>query len=256
MTAPTFARTRHVYDSYSDLWKLVELSGFDTCYVDEIDASDPARCYIIPTINGEIGEGWQDAQARLIHANMEWDAYPPIPGVHETWHFDRWLAGEIGARYVPLGSHPDLRMNADSTAPERYDMALLGYIIPRRQQMQHDLRQQGVSLSPSSAWGDMRHKVLSNSTVYGHIHQHDDKPGLPALRMVVAAAYAMPFVTESVVDAGMFSDVILQAPYNYYAGFVRDWLRGERDMLADKGAWLHDLLCCDFTFRESVEAVL
>lgn len=255
MSAIIFARPRYDYDSYQDLYNLIQLSGFPLVYFDEVDPDSDNR-YLLTMINGENQHGWQSPRAKIWHLNGEWCEYPPVPGLAGTFHFDRWYAGEIGARYVPLGSHPDLRMKADSTAPERYDVALLGYIIPRRQQMQHDLRQQGVTLSPSSAWGDMRHKLLSNSTVYGHVHQHDDKPGLPALRMVVAAAYAMPFVTESVVDAGMFSDVILQAPYNYYAGFVRDWLHGERAMLRDKGAQLHELLCCEFTFRASVEAVL
>lgn len=256
MTNLTFVRTRHVYDSYSDLWKLVELSGFDTCYLDEIDASRKSRTYILPTLNGEVGGGWQGAKARLIHLNMEWDAYPPTPGIRETWHFDKWFAHEIGATYVPLGGHAGLREDTDSASADAYDVAFLGYIIPRRQQMQHDLRQQGLILSPSSAWGSERHAVLANSRAYGHVHQHEDKPGVPALRLVVAAAYSLPFITEQCADAGMFSDVIMQAPYSHYAGFTRDWLRDEANMLKAKGDALRGLLCEDFTFRKSVEAAL
>lgn len=252
----TFVRTRHAYDSYSDLWTLVELSGFDTCFIDEMDVSRKAHTYILPTLNGEVGAGWQGAQARLIHLNMEWDEYPPTPGISETWHGDRWFAQQIGARYVPLGSHADLRPNTDSLSPDAYEVAFLAYLIPRRQQMQHDLRQAGLSVSPSSAWGDERHRLLANSRVYAHVHQHDDKPGVPPLRLVVAAAYGMPFVTEQCADAGIFSEVIMQAPYSHYAGFTRDWLRDAGDMLQAKGAALHDLLCREFTFRQSVEAAL
>src|ERR1700678_4271845 len=49
-----FARTRHIYGSYTDFWKLVELSGFDTCYIDEIDIS-LENTYIFTPINGEYG---------------------------------------------------------------------------------------------------------------------------------------------------------------------------------------------------------
>lgn len=48
----------------------------------------------------------------------------------------------------------------------------------------------------------------------------------------------------------------MQAPYNYFAGFTRDWLRDEWDMLKAKGDALRGLLCEDFTFRKSVEAML
>ena len=41
-----FTRTRHTYDSYSDFWKLVELSGFNICFVDEIDISLENICNI------------------------------------------------------------------------------------------------------------------------------------------------------------------------------------------------------------------
>lgn len=256
MTNPIFVRTRHVYDSYSDLWKLVELSGFATCYMDEMDVNRKSRTYILPTLNGEVGDGWQGAKARLIHLNMEWDAYPPTPGIRETWHFDKWFASEIGAKYVPFGGHAGLREGDTSAVSTACDVAFLGYIIPRRQQMQHDLKQVGLTLSPSSAWGDERHAVLAGSRVYGHIHQHENKHGIPALRLVVAAAYGLPFITEQCADAGRFADAIMQAPYHYFAGFTRDWLRDEWNMLKAKGDALRGLLCEDFTFRKSVEAAL
>ena len=49
-----FAKTRYVYDSYTDYWRLVELSGFPICYVDEMDVYNPANIYIISPMNGEI----------------------------------------------------------------------------------------------------------------------------------------------------------------------------------------------------------
>ena len=256
MSGVTFVRTRHVYDSYQDWYRLIELSGYPTCYVDEIDPSRKGHTYILGTRNGEWGEGWKKPKARLIFFNLEWTDYPPIAGIAGTWCADKWFAREIGARYVPLGGHAGLRDSADSAPEMAYDVAFLGYIIPRRQQMQHDLKQVGLTLSPSSAWGSERHTVLAGSRVYGHIHQHESKPGIPALRLVVAAAYGLPFITEQCADAGRFADVIMQAPYHYFAGFTRDWLRDEWDMLKAKGEALRGLLCEDWTFRKSVEAAL
>src|SRR6266404_2769198 len=49
---PIFARTRYQYQSYSDFWRLVELSNFQTCYVDQIDLEND-QIYITTPINGE-----------------------------------------------------------------------------------------------------------------------------------------------------------------------------------------------------------
>ena len=52
MSDPIFVKTRYHYDSYSDFWKLVELSGFKTVYIDEIDFSEECL-YILSPMNGE-----------------------------------------------------------------------------------------------------------------------------------------------------------------------------------------------------------
>lgn len=256
MPDPIFVRTRHLYDSYSDLFRLVELSGFPTCYVDEIDASDPARCYILPTRNGESQAGWPGAQARIIHFNLEWDAYPPLDGVAESWAADKWFAESIGARYVPIGSHPGLRLTDNQPATPLYDVAYLGYMIPRREQISTDLRLQGVKASPIHAWGDERDAVLNASRAYLHVHQHADKPGVPPLRMVVAAAYSLPVITETCADAGIFTS-IYSLKYGEIAENVAYWMNNANGkVFADTGARFHEQLCHDLTFRKSIEAAL
>lgn len=81
MTEIIFVRTRYIYDSYWDFWKLVELSNFKTCYVDEIDISQDA-IYIVTPCNGEwrphinnenklVSEGKKNVGAHLILWNLE-----------------------------------------------------------------------------------------------------------------------------------------------------------------------------------------
>lgn len=254
----TFVKTHHIYDSYSDYWKLVELSGYPTCYADEMDVDDGTKTYILPTRNGEWGEGWPQAKARLIHHHMEWDAYPPMPGITEVWHSDKWFAEQIGARYVPLGSHVDLKPNADSFLDAHYDVAYLGYFIPRRDQIRHDLEVLGVKCSPIHAWGEERHKVLSNSTAYLHVHQHADKPGVPALRMVVAAAYSLPVISERCANRGIFEGCVPHAVFDALASYTQIWLNDPEHQrgLANSAADLHERLCRDYTFRMSIEAAV
>jgi len=257
MSDPIFVRTRHHYDSYNDLWRLVELSDFPTCYVDEIDAASD-HTYILPTRNGECGDGWPEARARIIHWNLEWDAYPVLPGISAVWNSDKWFADTHGLKYVPMGSHPGLKLGIGYPADVPYHAAFLGYMIPRRQQVWTWLKERGLRITTNGAWGEDRHRLLIQSAIYLHVHQHDDKPGMPPLRLVVAAAYRMPFITETVADPGIFGYThFMQSEYTHLADFVRMWACDEdRQRLNDYGAALHDLLCRDMTFRRSVEVAL
>lgn len=257
MSDPIFVRTRHVYESYADFWRLVELSSFPTCYADELDpASD--NVYILPFLNSECGNGWAGARARIIHWNSEWYVADPVDGVGEFWHFDKWYADCIGAKYVPVGSHPDLTHAPLSGNSYAYDVAYLGYMIPRRQRIQYECGRLGVMLSPSSGWGEERHRILTNCKAYLHVHQHDDKRGIPALRMVVAAAYKLPVMMERIEQRGIFQEGdFLECDYDHLANFAREWTWGApQEQLAGFGERLHERLCHEHTFRRVVEGAL
>lgn len=253
-----FARPRHLYDSYQDLYRLIELSGFDMAYFDEIDAASD-NTYICTVVNGENQQGWESPRARIILWDLEWrldGEYPRIPGVAEVWCSDKWYAGHVGARYVPMGSHPELKpFDLDHVPDVEYHAAYLGYMIPRRTQIWTDLKARGLRLSPTGAWGADRHRVLMGSACYLHVHQRDDAPGMPPLRLVVAAAYSLPFISETIRDPGIFGQTyFMQSAYAHLADFVRMWTcDSDRNRLNDYGRALHDLLCRDLTFRRSVE---
>lgn len=249
-----FARPRYDYDSYQDLYRLIDLSGFEMVYFDEIDPTSD-NTYVLTMVNGENQAGWEAPKARIIHWNLEWDAYPLVPGIAETWASDKWFAEHIGARYVPMGSHPGLKLSGAFEVDVPYQAAYLGYMIPRRMQIWTDLKERGLRLSPTGAWGADRHRVLMQSACYLHVHQHEHAPGMPALRLVVAAAYSLPFITETVRDSGIFGyTYFMQSAYPQIADFVKMWTcEGDGNRLRDYGRGLHDLLCRDLTFRRSVE---
>lgn len=263
-----FARTRHHYQSYTDYWRMVELSGFPTCYVDEIDP-DSDHTYIVTPDNDEVrNAGWPDTpRAQIVLWDLEWRLEPmaPVRGVRRYWHMDKFVADRIGVEYAPMGGHLGLREQKPSSGPW-YDVAFLGYMVPRRQAIADRLHSNSINVSPSDGWGDGRHNILSRSSIYLHIHQIDDIAGLPALRIVVAAAYQLPFISESLEDNGVF----LTAPGN---GFLPYWTTDYNNMAPvlinwavlnkfSLGAWrelalnLHEFLCYEFTFRKSVEAVV
>ena len=257
MADPIFVRTRHTYESYADLWRLVELAGFPVCYADELDpASDDT--YIVIVRNGENEAGWPGARARIIHWHLEPHvAYSTWAGVAETWAADQWHAEQIEARYVPMGSDARLK-NGPDTRHAEYDVAYLAYMVNRRNDVLSGLAQRGVRVSPTSAWGEERHKVLTHSTAYLHVHQVAEAPAIPPLRMVVAAAYSLPVISETPARRGIFDyGHMLTSDHPHIAEFAYYWsVRNKGAFLDGYGAGLHRLLCHELTFRKSVECAL
>lgn len=254
-----FAKPRHEYASYRDLYALIDLSGFPTCFIDEIQP-DSDNAYIITILNGELPEGgYPNARARIVLYDLEWhlDGIPPLAGV-EVWAADKWYAERLGARYVPMGSHPKL-CPEQTPKQDIYDVAFIGYFagVPRRQVIRDQLLQRSVKLSPPGAWGEERHTLLRNSASYLHIHQLANAPTVAPLRMVVAAAYGLPVISETVADAGIFRKHLLQSDYDSIAYNTVLWMAYEWEKeLLPRGMSLHQKLCVDFPFRKSVEAGL
>lgn len=256
MSDVIFAQPRHVYESYADLRSLIALSGFPLVYYDEIDP-DSDNTYVLTVLNGECEAGWKDPRARIVLWDLEYHLDGvSVPGVAEVWSADAWYARQIDAKYAPMGSHPGLRLQADSTSPERYDVAFLGYMIPRRERIYNDLKQAGVKVSPPHAWGEERHRILANSTAYLHIHQHEHIPTIAPLRMVVAAAYGLCVISESVADAGIFEGALLTADYSQLSDWYVKEILSRPILMGDLRHALHWTLCENLTFRKSVEAAL
>jgi hypothetical protein len=253
-----FAKTRYHYDSYIDFWKLVELSGFSTCYVDEIDlASDD--CYIFTPMNGEVIPHLRNESSKTKKATVIWwclerfDAMaaplPDIlaeatPHVDRIWVSDAWTSTLHPAlEYMRMGSHPDL--GGLPRAPV-YDFTHQSYAWGRRKTMYQKLKNSGFSEGPSS-WGDERHGVLQTSRLMLNLQQYTDPVSAP-LRFALAAAYRLPIVSETITDADILTGVIPSVPYSAIPGAIQATL----DSPGDVGAKVFQLLCEDWTFQRCV----
>lgn len=254
MTSPIFARPRWNYDSYSDLYSLITLSGFPLIYFDEIDESSD-NTYICTMINGENEHGWQPGRARVIVWDLEWRLQgdpPNIPGISEMWASDRWYAEQIGARYVPLGSHPGLNPTPEMSIEKQFDFTMLAYMTPRRERIAHDLRGRGLRMT-GNAWGEQRHNYLVQSRAMLNVHQHDWAATTAPQRFALAAAYKLPMISEAACDPGVFADCVLWSGYGALVDFTSNQLRGD---LHEYGEALYELLCVSIPFRTCVERSL
>ncbi len=256
-----FVKTRHHYDSYMDFWRLVELSGFPTCYVDEIDISTEA-CYIFTPMNGEVVPHLRSQAGREKKATIVWwflelfGATPDIPVasvvatggdlVDRVWVSDEWTSTlHPVLEYVRMGSHPGL---GGEPGPRIYDFTHQSYAWGQRKKMYGKLKMSGLLEGPS-CFGTDRHAVLTSSKLILNLHQHPG-PVNAALRFALAAAYHLPIVSETVSTPDLLEDIIACAPYSLIPGAVRAMLEDA----GDRGERAYQKLCEEWTFRRCVEA--
>lgn len=266
-----FVKTRHEYDSYRDFWKLVELSGFDTCFTEQMDLSADV-IYITTPINGDFRPHIKHArsilsgpqQARVVWWNLERpdsDGSPHISTIVDElleycdaiWVSDRYYASlDSRMQYVVLGSHEKLCISTEKI-PTEYDYTHQSYAWGRRDAIYVPLRRHGLKEGPNS-WFEERDKVLRSSKLMLNVHQTPMPIGEP-LRFAVTAAYRMPMVSEKMND-----------PYPLVAG--HDYVDVHFDRLVDVirletnghlnlpwiGNNLYNRLCVEWPFRRGVEA--
>jgi hypothetical protein len=269
MSQVVFVQTRtmlqpNMYDGYRDFFRLAELSGYQTCYINEVDpASD--NTYIVTPLNGEWNHGWKgDVRADIVLWDLEWrlkesdyawsesDLTIP-PGVARVWASDKWYAERINAEYVPLGSHPGLVGTA--TTDQSFDVAPLAYRTGRRNAAFGQMERNGLTLAPN-CWGEARDAALKASRAVVHVHQHDNVPTVAPLRFAIAAAWHKPLISEQVHERGIFEDAVLYAEYSVLADYTAIMVRRYPQLLRGKADELHDMLCLEHSFRKCVEKAL
>lgn len=251
-----FARPRYEYDSYKDLYRLIELSGYKLIYFDEIDPQSD-NVYVMTLVNGENNGGFPGAKARIILYDLEWrldGEYPQLPGVTEIWAADLWYAQQIKAKYVLLGSHPGLALTPPNGNERPFDVAMLSYMTHRRRCTFDDLIGHGIRVAPNG-WDGDRDVILNSTKIMLHVHQNEFAHTVAPQRFALAAAYRLPLISETLWERGVFSqDFVLTADRENIPELAKYWRFN--DNLETRAGALHQLLCHELTFRKCVEAAI
>jgi len=270
-----FAHPRHIYESYTDYRRLIDLAGFDTCFFDEINLSGEA-IYIVAPVNGELRPAIDKAKSLLKHlplAKIVWwnlermdsGVWPP-EGRNASNMVERikdwvdliWVSDlhystlDKRLRFVELGSDARLA-EGEPSAIKLYDIAALTYNNHRRSKIYGNLTK--WKLAPSSAWGDTRAKILHSSKCMVYVHQTELPIGAP-LRFALAAAYKLPMLCEAIKDPHplMEGRDYLSCPYSEIVDRMEDWLA--MGSLSFLGENLHQTLCVERSFRTCVESAV
>jgi hypothetical protein len=272
MNDPVFVRSGRTYASYTDFWRLVELSGFKTVEATKADLQKD-ETYIWAAFDQEFMELLGEAppgkrRAKVVFWYLERPDANLRPGMdpEETfrkavteilgWADSIWVSDRqfqvMDKRTVfsVLGSHPGLC--EQEKGPSKYDIVHMSQATPRRALLLEELRKRSLVIG-ANAWGDERARTLSSAQLMLVIDRVDGLKVASALRWALAAAYRLPIVSESVQDPyPLVRNIsIMTAPYGELARLVMDILpRSELlDEIAD-AAWR--TLCEEWTFRKGV----
>ena len=234
-----FARTRHEYPSYSDFWRLVEVSGFQTCYVDEIDLSRDV-VYILTPWNGETTPALRRARAggstgKVIWWLLERDLADggavdeeALSLVDAVWVSDRSYA-DLHAKFdhVVLAGHP---LFGAPCVAKIYDVCHLAYLWGRRQAVIDELAKR-YRIAPEAFGQSAQDRFVATSRLMLNLHQYATAKIIAPIRFAVAASYGLPLVSEDVVDPSPLIDGqdFLSAPIEQIPTVV-DRVLGDEDL--------------------------
>lgn len=291
MTEIVFAKPVHNYDSYSDFYKLAELSGFPIISVSDIDIT---KEYVIITapMNGDYKEHFvgnlkhweetgeitggqllkqrQSGLPRLAHLII-WNLERPSGSgsvtkyakdskswidnrfCDEVWVSDPLMADETMLRYVILGS--DYGLGEPDWDNKHYDFAHMSVVIPRRAHIYKHFNNIGPNRWP---WDDEpnRDDVLKGSRFALNVHQ-DDYPYCEPLRFALFAAYGLPIVSERLGNSFPYNEDIVSFPYHGLADGLKSCLGDiNYEQFKHKGLSLREKLCNQFQFGKMVRQAI
>lgn len=261
--------------SYSDFWDLVKVSGFPTCYVDEIRL-DQDIAYITSPVNGETRPHLANERKRVADPKAKviwWDLERPQHGGEDmhalaeeiTAYFDEiWVSDRFYATLYR--SHPKVKFvvfGSDSRIAEQYDLepmptkqydvihlsapSYTRYSVIGHLEVDNNIRVAG------NCWRDLRHKRLLESRFMVNVHQTPVPMGEP-LRFALAAAYKLPLISDRL------SDPFPMVPTTHFRHAEREEMKSLiLEMMTDPdenwapmGQALHDLFCVKYNFAEQV----
>lgn len=210
---PTFVTTGKRYASYTDLYRLIELGGFALRHVGEVDLNDKSQTYIFVGPDGL--PDCTDAKARTVFWQFEYygeySQQANRETVDERWSSDPADTKRTGVKFVLCGSHPGLNPSLCPTTGDKFDITMLAYMIPRRQQVKHWLKDLRWPPEHIGHGTQARHQMLMGTRTMLHVHQYDF-PATSPLRYAVAAAYGMDLVAEE-CELGPYADYVPSQKY-------------------------------------------
>ena len=259
-------------ESYSDYYRMIEMSGFRTCELAEIDYQSE-NVYIWSSHIGNPSQVFNHDKARerkckLVNWWLEWPKWENgiLTGwegleepVDEVWVSDFYLyalAKEFKGhaadkyRFIVMGGHPDFGDPDYQSRRFEWDFCHLSYVTGVRGQKMEILRQHGFSFAPNG-WGEQREVSLRSSRWGLHLHQ-TPLPTIAPQRFLLFASYGLPIVSDYCADPTPFA-VFQDAMIHFDPRLSSLMNRRLRD---EAIKYNYNLITKERTFRKEVERLV
>lgn len=205
-----------VRDSYFDYWLMVEMWGYKTCTLGEIDYQSD-NVYIFSPDDGNSKAAFtqpkaRDRKCKIILIQLEWPRWQngELTGhekpeyVDEMWVCDKHFfdltqrfslsADALKIRYLFLGGHPQYGNPDYASRSPRWDFVHLLYVYGVREHKLQILHDRGFTFAPNG-WGEERDYVLRHSLWGLHLQQFP-MPFIAPQRFTLFASYGLPILSD------------------------------------------------------------
>lgn len=198
-----------IYDSYTDYWRLIELSGFTVCEMSEVDLGS-TNYYIFSPVTGNVIEalgvyatrkckiiGWQLERPEN-NENIIAKTNVLAHSFDAMFYSDRAFAQSYAdprCLYVPIGGH---RLLGGGDLPKVYDFAVFAYLHGARLRLANQINDLGFSRAPNG-WGEQRDADLARCRWGLCLHQ-DHLKIIEPLRYTLFACWKLPLIAEESFD--------------------------------------------------------
>lgn len=231
--------------SYTDLWALVRLSGFEEIDTKDVDFDSDDTVIFFPENGNSRAALSRPHRCKIILWSLERPGTEDCPYADEIWVSDRYqflLASNPKFRYVPMGGHPDL--GGQPAHPKSWDFACLSYLVGDRLAKVQGLASKGFLIAPN-AYGEDRDLILAHSRWGLCLHQ-TSHPIIEPLRYTLFACWRLPLVCEWSEDFWPYRTIPYQDTMSTLlamdSGFIQDYVEDN-----------HAMMTKTLTFRRCVE---
>lgn len=235
------------------LWNIERAGGGDTKAIGKYTQA-----------NWELmGHYTPERKAELLRLHEEKGEPPPMMYVDSVWVSDRELAAITGLHYAVLGSHPDFGQPGDVQL-KKWDVTHISALNGRRSWVLDDLSKHTTykpdnwnDLISPNAWPPQRDAILQQSRFALNIHQ-DNGPFCEPLRFALFAAYGLPILSETILDAYPYgSDTMLFTLHHDLPDMMRRLIREDYEQYRRLGMRCREMMTTEFEFGTMVrKAVL
>lgn len=269
-----------IRESYTDLFHMVDLWGYNRCGYREVDYQSQ-NTYVCTFKDGTSDSTFSSPEAKarkckIVLFQLEWPEwkdgelhFPEWAGekynimgewmwADEIWVSDKYIIELMEKfnpshahrfRYVFLGGHPDFGAQGYNEREIYWEAVHISYLTAMRGTKYELMRQFNPNTFwAPNGWGKDRHNALLHSRWGVNLHQ-GEMPVITPQRFMIFASYCLPILTEYCADPSPY--IVFQDALNHFQ--PHKTAVGNKRLRDEAIAWNYALVTKRQTFKSEVD---